>query len=108
MAARSGEPPPARLPRLRERRRRLMLGNGESTNVEHKIGESYLARKELFAKGLKTGRLTVREIERALPEGSLTAAERWLLYYSLRAAEVEIVDEAAEASAGEPLSPAEP
>jgi hypothetical protein len=58
-----------------------------------KIGPSYLARKALFAKGLKHGSLTVQEIEKALPPGTLTAAERWLLYYSLRAAEVEIVDE---------------
>lgn len=57
-----------------------------------KTGKSYLARKHLFAKGLREGRLTVQEIEEALPPGVLTAAERWLLYYSLRAAEVEIVD----------------
>nr|WP_242589477.1 hypothetical protein [Corallococcus macrosporus] len=47
----------------------------------------------MFAKGLKDGRLTVQEIEEALPPGTLTAAERWLLYYSLRAAQVEIIDE---------------
>ena len=34
-----------------------------------------------------------KEIEKALPAGTLTAAERWLLYYSLRAAQVEIIDE---------------
>ncbi len=61
--------------------------------MDNKIGESYVARKRLFAKGLKGGRLSVQEIEEALPEGTLTAAERWLLYYSLRAARVEIVDE---------------
>jgi hypothetical protein len=61
--------------------------------VENRIGSSYLARKALFAKGIKEGRLTVQEIEEALPPGSLTAAERWLLYYSLRAAQVEIIDE---------------
>lgn len=61
--------------------------------MENKIGSSYTARKQLFAKGIKDGRLSVQEIERALPEGTLTAAERWLLYYSLRAAQVEIVDE---------------
>jgi hypothetical protein len=60
--------------------------------LDGKIGKSYLARKTLFAKGLREGRLTVQEIEEALPPGTLTAAERWLLYYSLRAAEVEIVD----------------
>lgn len=61
--------------------------------MDNRIGKSYLARKALFAKGLKEGRLSVQEIEDALPAGSLTAAERWLLYYSLRAAQVEIVDE---------------
>ena len=61
--------------------------------MDNRIGKSYLARKALFAKGLKDGRLTVQEIEEALPSGSLTAAERWLLYYSLRAAQVEIIDE---------------
>jgi hypothetical protein len=61
--------------------------------VENRIGSSYVARKALFAKGIKEGRLTVQEIEEALPAGALTAAERWLLYYSLRAAQVTIVDE---------------
>ncbi len=61
--------------------------------MENRIGKSYMARKALFAKGLREGRLTVQEIEDALPPGTLTAAERWLLYYSLRAAQVEIVDE---------------
>jgi hypothetical protein len=61
--------------------------------LENRIGKSYVARKALFAKGLRDGRLTVQEIEAALPPGTLTAAERWLLYYSLRAAQVEIVDE---------------
>ena len=61
--------------------------------MENRIGKSYTARMQLFAKGLRDGRLTVQEIETALPPGTLTAAERWLLYYSLRAAQVEIVDE---------------
>ena len=60
--------------------------------MENRIGRSYVARKQLFKKGLREGRLTVQEIEEALPPGTLTAAERWLLYYSLRAARVEIVD----------------
>ncbi|HTT70863.1 MAG TPA: RNA polymerase sigma factor region1.1 domain-containing protein [Anaeromyxobacteraceae bacterium] len=48
------------------------------------------ARKKLFQRGIRRGALTVDEIETALPSGSLTEAERWLLYYSLRAAGVEI------------------
>lgn len=58
---------------------------------EPKIGSSHVARKELFRHGIRQGYLTVAEIEEALPAGSLTPAERWLLYYSLRAAEVEIL-----------------
>jgi len=41
-------------------------------------------------KGFRGRVLTVEEIERALPPGSLTATERWLFYYSLRAAEIEV------------------
>ena len=63
-------------------------------------GSAYLARKHLFAKGLKEGHLTAREIEEALPQGTLSPAERWLLYYSLRAARVEILDETALNSMG--------
>lgn len=58
-----------------------------------KAGQSFEARKALFHKGLKEGRLTFQEIESALPEGSLTASERWLFYYCLRATDVQIVDE---------------
>jgi hypothetical protein len=70
-----------------------MLHGKEGASVEYRIGKSYTARKALFARGLRDGRLTVQEIEEALPAGTLTAAERWLLYYSLRAAQVEIIDE---------------
>jgi hypothetical protein len=70
-----------------------MLDGEEAEPVENRTGKSYLARKALFAKGLREGRLSVQEIEEALPPGTLTAAERWLLYYSLRAARVAIIDE---------------
>lgn len=91
--------------------------------MDPKIGESHQARKELFRKGVRRGFLTVEEIEKSLPPGVLAAAERWLLYYSLRAAEIEIVadegdmqaiDEAAEEfldeepAKGEAREPAEP
>jgi hypothetical protein len=65
----------------------------ESELSSLKIGRSHKARKALFTRGIRRGFLTVEEIDEALPPGSLTDAERWLLYYSLRAAEVEIVDE---------------
>jgi hypothetical protein len=58
-----------------------------------KTSRSHRARKALFQRGIQRGTLTVQEIERALPDGSLTDAERWLLYYSLRASGVKIEDE---------------
>jgi hypothetical protein len=61
-----------------------------------KTSRSHRARKELFQRGIQRGSLTVQEIERALPDGSLTDAERWLLYYSLRASGVELRDERGE------------
>ncbi|TMB32565.1 MAG: hypothetical protein E6J62_01160 [Deltaproteobacteria bacterium] len=57
-----------------------------------KIGRSHKARKALFARGIRRGFLSVEEIDEALPPGSLTDAERWLLYYSLKASRVEIRD----------------
>ena len=71
--------------------------------ADGKIGKSYTARKQLFAKGIRTGRLSVQEIEEALPPGTLTAAERWLLYYSLKAAGVDIVDAVTGEVDAEPL-----
>jgi hypothetical protein len=56
--------------------------------------ESHEARKALFQLGIRRGHLSLDEIERALPQGSLSPAERWLLFYSLRAAGVEIRDRA--------------
>ena len=58
-----------------------------------KIGRSHKARKALFTRGLKRGFLTLDEIDEALPSGSLTDAERWLLFYSLHAARVEVRDD---------------
>ena len=60
-----------------------------------KASASHRARKELFQRGIRQGRLSREEIDRALPPGSLSDAERWLLYYSLRAAGVEIAAPAA-------------
>jgi sigma-70-like protein len=58
-----------------------------------KVGRSHKARKALFTRGIRRGFLTVAEIDEALPPGSLTDAERWLLYYSLHAARVEVLDQ---------------
>jgi hypothetical protein len=57
-----------------------------------KIGREHKARKALFTRGIRRGFLTLEEINEALPPGSLTDAERWLVYYSLHAARVEILD----------------
>ena len=57
-----------------------------------KIGRSHKARKALFARGIRRGFLSLDEIDEAVPSGTLTDAERWLLFYSLRAARVEIRD----------------
>ncbi len=54
--------------------------------------ETHEARKALFQLGIQRGHLSLDEIDRALPAGSLSPAERWLLFYSLRAAGVEIRD----------------
>ena len=58
--------------------------------MEETETESHAARRELFVRGVRRGYLTVQEIEEALPEGSLSPSERWLLYYSLRAANVDV------------------
>ena len=58
-----------------------------------KIGRSHKARKALFTRGIRRGFLSIGEIDEALPPGSLTDAERWLLFYSLHAARVEVVDD---------------
>jgi hypothetical protein len=57
-----------------------------------KIGRSHKARKALFARGIRRGYLLIEEIDEALPPGSLTDAERWLLFYSLKASRVEVRD----------------
>ncbi len=55
-----------------------------------KAGKSHKARKELFARGLRRGWLSMQEIDEALEPFTISPAERWLLYYSLRAANIEI------------------
>lgn len=58
--------------------------------MARRISKAHLARKALFRKGIQRGWLTLAEIDEALPAGALSPNERWLFYYSLRAAEVEI------------------
>lgn len=70
--------------------------------------DSHEARKTLFQTGIRRGWLDLSEIDRALPAGSLSPPERWLLFYSLRAAGVEIRDDqgaAVDAAPGDPPQP---
>lgn len=70
--------------------------------------ESHEARKALFQLGIRRGWLDLAEVDRALPSGSLSPTERWLLFYSLRAAGVQIRDgqgAVMEELPGEPPSP---
>jgi hypothetical protein len=70
-----------------------------------KIGRSHKARKALFTRGIRRGFLSIGEIDQALPPGSMTDAERWLLFYSLHAAKVEVVDDAGRRRELEELRP---
>jgi hypothetical protein len=69
---------------------------------------SHEARKALFQVGIRRGHLSIDEIDRALPPGSLSPAERWLLFYSLRAAGVEIRDGTGETVTDLPGEPPPP
>jgi hypothetical protein len=74
-----------------------------------KFTSTHEARKALFQIGLRRGHLTLAEIDGALPAGSLSPAERWLLLYSLRAAGVDIRDDRGEVVApGDPPAPGPP
>ena len=72
-----------------------------------KIGREHKARKALFTRGIRRGFLTLDEIDEALPNGSLSDAERWLLFYSLHAARVEIHDDDGRRVGLEELRPSE-
>lgn len=50
------------------------------------------ARKALFKKGKRQGYLTFQEISAAIPEVMMSPAERWLLFYSLRAMGIQLLD----------------
>jgi hypothetical protein len=71
---------------------RLLISGGGSGMSSLKIGREHKTRKALFTKGIRRGFLTLEEIDEALPNGSMTDAERWLLFYSLHASRVEILD----------------
>lgn len=56
------------------------------------MGSGHRLRKELFKRAIAQGWLDVDEVERSLPPDLLTAPERWLLYFSLQASDVELRD----------------
>jgi hypothetical protein len=96
------------LPRRNERggrQRRTLASPGELMSTL-KIGREHKARKALFTKGIRRGFLTLQDIDEALPAGSLTDAERWLLFYSLHAARVEVRDSAGHCIGLDELRPA--
>lgn len=62
-----------------------------------RVGSSHHARKELFRRGIAQGFITLADIDAALPPGTGSQGERWLLIYSLRAAGVDIRDETGKA-----------
>jgi hypothetical protein len=70
--------------------------------------DSHEARKTLFQVGIRRGWLELAEIDKALPSGSLSPPERWLLFYSLRAAGVEIRDARGVALQSPPGDPPQP
>ncbi len=57
---------------------------------------------ELFIRGLRVGHLAVEEVEGSLPPELMSAAERWLFYFSLHASDIELRD-----SQGHVLTPDE-
>ena len=70
-----------------------------------RVGGGHRLRKDLFKRALRQGWLDVDEVEASMPPGLLTAAERWLLYFSLRAAEVELRDAEGRAVTADDLVP---
>jgi hypothetical protein len=72
-----------------------------------KVGSSHDARKELFRRGLAQGFITLADVDAALPPGTASQGERWLLIYSLRAAGVVIRDANGAAVEALPSPPAD-
>jgi len=89
--------------RLRSRVTTARVLSGER-EADEATSCSHAARKALFTRALRRGWLRLDEIDAALPSGTLSEAERWLLLASLRAADVELRD-----GAGRPMAnPAPP
>jgi len=74
-------------------RPRVVPVDQTDTESGRRVGRAHHARKEFFTRALREGALTLQEVDRALPPGTLSDAERWLFHTSLRAAGVSLVDE---------------
>ena len=82
----------------RQRSRVAARGLAGEREADEASSCSHAARKALFTRALRRGWLRLDEIDAALPSGTLSEAERWLLLASLRAAAVELRD-----AAGKPM-----
>ena len=49
-------------------------------------------RRDLFVRGLREGFVDAEQVEADIPPGMMSASERWLLYFSLSASEIELRD----------------
>ncbi|MFM2153445.1 MAG: hypothetical protein RL199_1880 [Pseudomonadota bacterium] len=49
-------------------------------------------RRDLFVRGLREGYVDAERVEEEIPPGMMSASERWLLYFSLSASEIELRD----------------
>jgi hypothetical protein len=78
---------------MTRRRQRSKAAAPESRDDLEDSSRSHAARKALFARALRRGWLTLAEIDDALPAGTLSQPERWLLLASLKAANVELRQE---------------
>lgn len=58
--------------------------------VDQPNSKLHLARLRLFQRAVRRGYVTMDEIDHALPSGTLSSSERWLLHYSLESLGVEI------------------
>jgi hypothetical protein len=49
-------------------------------------------RRDLFVRGLREGFVDAEQVEAEIPPGMMSASERWLLYFSLSASDIELRD----------------
>jgi hypothetical protein len=72
------------------------------------MGKSHRDKIHLFQEGLRRGFVTSQEVDAVFFEDQANDAERWLLYYSLQAAEIEIRNQKSTADSSSPTKESEP